>query len=118
MGAITQLLGGVTQVWPNVTFIICIFVILLFKPERIVKSSLFWLGCVLFALSLGCPNTQFVPPGTRNDQQCPADNAAYQAGLLDHEVEPACLDRPLRPGVSRNRLVAHAARRATIVCSF
>lgn len=68
MGAITQLLGGVTQVWPNVTFIICIFVILLFKPERIVKSSLFWLGCVLFALSLVAPTlSAFLPePETTN----------------------------------------------------
>ena len=68
MGAITQLLGGVTQVWPNVTFIICIFVILLFKPERIAKSSLFWLGCVLFALSLIAPTlSTFLPePETTN----------------------------------------------------
>lgn len=55
MGAITQLLGGMTQVWPNVAFIVCAFVILIFKPERITRSSLFWFGCLFFALSLIAP---------------------------------------------------------------
>ncbi len=62
MNAITQLIGGMSQVWPNVTFILCVFGVLIFRPERVAKAWLFWLGCALFALSLVAPTiTMFVP---------------------------------------------------------
>jgi hypothetical protein len=56
MGALTQLFGGLTQVWLNVAFIVCVFAALLFKPERIRNPSLFFSACVLFALSLIVPS--------------------------------------------------------------
>jgi hypothetical protein len=62
MNAFTQLLGGMSQIWPNVTFIACVFVVLIFRPERIARPSLFWLGCLLFTLSLIAPTTGiFIP---------------------------------------------------------
>lgn len=70
MNALTQLLGGMTQLWPNVTFIVCVFAILIFKPERIAKSSLFWFGCLLFALSLVAPTiNMFLPMAKVNPMQ-------------------------------------------------
>jgi len=55
MNAFTQLFNGMTQIYLNVAFILCVFGILAFKPERISKTSLFKAGCLLFAFSLICP---------------------------------------------------------------
>ncbi|NOZ41040.1 MAG: hypothetical protein GXP24_12570 [Planctomycetes bacterium] len=62
MNAFTQLFSGMTQIYLNVAFIVCIFGILSFKPERINKVSLFKTGCLLFALSLIMPTIGTIFP--------------------------------------------------------
>ena len=56
MGVLAQLFGGMTQVWLNVAFIVCIFGVLAWKPERIVNLSSFRVACLLFALSILAPS--------------------------------------------------------------
>lgn len=56
MGALSQLFGGLTQVWLNVAFVVCIFATILYKPERIGNHTLFFTACVLFAASLVIPS--------------------------------------------------------------
>ncbi len=56
MNMLSQLFGGMTQVWLNVAFIVCVFAVLTFRPERIVKMALFQVGCFLFALSIIAPH--------------------------------------------------------------
>jgi hypothetical protein len=56
MNILSQLFGGMTQVWLNVAFIACVFAVLIFKPDRIVKVALFQTGCFLFALSIIAPH--------------------------------------------------------------
>ena len=55
MNALNQVLGGMTQIWLNVAFIACVFVVIAFRPERIRNLSLFQVACLLFALSLIIP---------------------------------------------------------------
>jgi hypothetical protein len=56
MGILAQLFGGMTQVWLNVAFIVCIFGVLAWKPERIVNFTSFRAACLLFALSILAPS--------------------------------------------------------------
>jgi len=63
MNAFTQLFSGMTQIYLNVAFIVCVFGILSFKPERINKVLLFKIGCILFALSLIMPTIGTILPG-------------------------------------------------------
>jgi hypothetical protein len=56
MNAMTQMFGGLTQVWLNVALIVCIFGVLIFRPERVVSLVSLRFACVLFALSLIAPS--------------------------------------------------------------
>lgn len=62
MNAFTQILGGMTQVWLNVAFVVCVFAILTFRPERITSKAKFRAGCILFALSLLIPTISMLLP--------------------------------------------------------
>lgn len=56
MNFLSQLFSGMTDVWLNVAFIVCVFGALLFKPDRINNISLFQIACLLFVLSLIAPS--------------------------------------------------------------
>jgi TRAP-type C4-dicarboxylate transport system permease small subunit len=56
MNVLSQLFGGMTQVWLNVAFIVCVFAVLTFRPEQIRNVRLFGTACGLFALSLIVPS--------------------------------------------------------------
>jgi len=56
MNFLNQLFGGMTQIWLNVAFIVCVFGVVMFKPERIHNLSLFRIACLLFALSIIAPS--------------------------------------------------------------
>ncbi len=56
MNLLTQLFGGMTQMWLNVAFIVCVFAVLCFKPERVRKPAVFQIACFLFALSIVTPS--------------------------------------------------------------
>jgi len=61
MNLISQFFGGVTQMWLNVAFIVCVFGVLCFRPERIARPRAFHGACFVFALSLIMPSvTMFV----------------------------------------------------------
>lgn len=51
-----QMLGGATRVWLEFGFLISLFAVLIFKPERIRKLSLFQAACGLLALSMIIPH--------------------------------------------------------------
>lgn len=51
-----QMLGGATRVWLEFGFLVSLFVVLIFKPERIRKLSLFQLACGLLSLSMIIPH--------------------------------------------------------------
>ena len=51
-----QLLGGATRVWLEFAFLVSIFTILTFRPERIRNASLFQTACGLLALSMILPS--------------------------------------------------------------
>ena len=55
MNMLSQLFGGMTQVWLNVAFIVCVFAAVIFRPGRINNISLLQIACVLFAMSLMAP---------------------------------------------------------------
>ncbi|MGZ0174552.1 MAG: hypothetical protein ACKVHE_34050 [Planctomycetales bacterium] len=55
MMMIGQLLGGATRVWLEFAFVVSIFTILAFRPERISNISLFQAACGLLALSMILP---------------------------------------------------------------
>jgi len=42
--------------WLNVAFIVCIFSVLIFRPDRIAKPSQFRLAIILFAIALVIPS--------------------------------------------------------------
>ena len=61
--------------WLNVAFIVCVFGVLIYKPERIASHVRFKVACYLFALSLIVAtvsvlfpniNTDVVPPSRMN----------------------------------------------------
>lgn len=51
-----QLLGGGGQGWLQVTLLAFLFLILVFKPERIERPGLFKVACLLFVLSIVLPS--------------------------------------------------------------
>ncbi|NQV26635.1 MAG: hypothetical protein HQ518_19945 [Rhodopirellula sp.] len=51
-----QLLGGATRVWLEFAFVVSIFTILAFRPERIRSVSLLQAACGLLALSMILPS--------------------------------------------------------------
>ena len=53
---LSQLFGGMTKVWLEVTFLLCLFGILVFKSERISNQGLFRAAWTLFALSIIIPS--------------------------------------------------------------
>lgn len=65
MSIFNQMLGNVTQVYLNVAFILCVFIVAAFKPQRIDDRSRFRLACLLFAISIVLPNlvSLFADPG-------------------------------------------------------
>jgi hypothetical protein len=67
MNAFSQLFSGVGQIYLNVAFIICVFGILAFKPDRIARIPQFKLGCLLFSLSLVIPMIGALLPGDAFD---------------------------------------------------
>lgn len=71
MNALTQLFGGMTQVWLNVAFLVCVFGVLMFKPERIVNIASFRSACLLFALSLIAPSLGMFLVDTATDTKRP-----------------------------------------------
>ena len=60
MNFLTQLFGGMTQVWLNVAFVVCVFTVVTFKPDRIRNLSMFRMGCTLFALSVIAPSLMLI----------------------------------------------------------
>ena len=50
-----QLFGGSAQGWLQVTLLGFLFLVLVFKPDRIHNRSLFRVACLLFALSVIVP---------------------------------------------------------------
>ena len=62
INAFTNLIGGMTQVWLNVAFIVCLFTVLIFRPERITNRSLLKLAAFLFAASLLFPPLSMLLP--------------------------------------------------------
>jgi hypothetical protein len=67
MNAFAQLFNGVGQIYLNVAFIVCVFGILSFKPDRIANISQFKLGCMLFSLSLVIPMIGSLFPSDASD---------------------------------------------------
>ena len=55
MDIVTNMLGGLFSMWLNVAFVVCVFTVLIFRPERIGNIGLFRAGCCLFILSLIMP---------------------------------------------------------------
>jgi cytochrome c biogenesis factor len=55
MNALRQLFGGMTQVWLNVAFVVCMFGVVMFRPGRIRSHNLFRAAVVFFTLSLVVP---------------------------------------------------------------
>lgn len=56
MQFLTQLFGGMTQIWLNVAMLVCLFGVLIFKPQRIGNLTSFRAACLLFALSIIAPS--------------------------------------------------------------
>ncbi len=56
MNAFTNLLGGMTQVWLNVAFIVCVFGVLTFRPERIANPPKLKRAILLFSAALIIPS--------------------------------------------------------------
>lgn len=56
MNALSQLFGGMTQVWLNVAFVVCVFGVALMRPGRIRNLSMFRAATVFFAISLIAPS--------------------------------------------------------------
>ncbi len=56
MEVLSQMFGGMTQVWLNVAFIVCVFTVLTFRSDQIRNVRLFGTACGLFALSLIVPS--------------------------------------------------------------
>ncbi len=56
MNLLAQLFGGMTQIWVNVAFLVCVFGLLMYRPERIVNVALLRIACLLFAVSLIAPS--------------------------------------------------------------
>jgi hypothetical protein len=50
-----QLFGGAGASWVSTVLLICLFVVLAFRPERIHNLGLFRLACVLLALAIAMP---------------------------------------------------------------
>ena len=71
MGIFNQMIGNMTQVWLNVAFILCMFIVAAFKPERIEDRSRFRLACFLFAISIVLPSlaSLFAEPGLLTDRK-------------------------------------------------
>ena len=67
MNFLSQLFGGMTQVWLNVAFVVCVFTVVTYKPDRIRNLSMFRMGCILFALSVIAPSLMFIV-GTATQQ--------------------------------------------------
>jgi len=55
MDELIQLYSGMTVVWLKAAFIVCIFGVLVFRPDRIHSLTLFQIACILFTLSLFAP---------------------------------------------------------------
>jgi len=50
-----QLFGGAGEGWFDVTLLASLFLVLIFKPERIENRALFRTACLLFALAIVVP---------------------------------------------------------------
>ncbi len=48
--------GGLAGVWIQVTTLVCLFIIIAFRPDRIFRPRCLWRACLLFALSLIIPS--------------------------------------------------------------
>ena len=46
MNVLSQLFGGMVQIWSNVAFVVRVFGALMFKPERRINFPLFRIACV------------------------------------------------------------------------
>jgi hypothetical protein len=79
MNPFSNLIEGVTFVWPNAIFIAGVFSTLLFRPERIANRTAFKVGCVFFAISLLTPPFVSLVP-TFSVQEIPVPRS--QAGSL------------------------------------
>jgi hypothetical protein len=67
INAFTNLLGGMTQIWLNVAFIVCIFAALIFRPNSIGNASKFRRSILLFAISLVIPSISMLLPSVTAD---------------------------------------------------
>lgn len=56
MNALSQLFGGMTQVWLNVAFVVCMFGVVIYRPGRIRSHTLFRAAVVFFTLSMVAPS--------------------------------------------------------------
>ena len=56
MNPFSNLIEGMTFIWPNAIFMAAVFIALMFRPERVTNSTALKIGCVLFAISLLTPS--------------------------------------------------------------
>ena len=68
MNFLTQLIGSMALDSLNFTFLVCVFGVVVFKPERIYKPSLFRFACLLFALSLIAPSLGMLLMSTATEE--------------------------------------------------
>ena len=50
-----QLVSGVVLAWPNVVLMLTVFVLLIYKPDRLRSPALLRTACLLFAISVVLP---------------------------------------------------------------
>jgi hypothetical protein len=54
MGIFSQLFGS-GELWLNVAFLVCMFAVVIFRPQQVGNSGLYRMAYILFALSLIIP---------------------------------------------------------------
>ncbi len=74
MNPFSNLIEGMSFVWPNAILTAAVFITLLFRPERIASCTAFKIGCVFFAISLLTPSLVSLLP-TFSVQELPVPRA-------------------------------------------
>jgi len=76
-----QMLGGATRVWLEFAFLISLFAVLIFRPERIRSLNLFQTACGVVALSMILPSLLVFAMDT--SQKATAFGSGMQASSQD-----------------------------------
>ena len=65
----SQMFSGMTQVWLQVSLLVGILAVLIFKPERIRDVTRFRVACVIFAVAILLPGIGSLFPNKTNPQE-------------------------------------------------